>query len=110
MSQILVEKESMEILARAVETASFHLEETACDCVDRSNGHQRGCAGVRYAKEIDKAIAQVKANGDWPLEEGNKTEPPVVKQGTTLCRHGVPTDERCQLCRDELIYIPEEKK
>lgn len=41
-------------LARALHSAALALEEASCTCVDRSEGHQRGCSGVSHAKDYFK--------------------------------------------------------
>jgi hypothetical protein len=41
-------------LAEALAQAAIRLEESACTCQDRSEGHERGCVGVDHAKPFFK--------------------------------------------------------
>jgi hypothetical protein len=43
-------------LADEGKTAAHHLEEAACTCVDRSQGHQSGCRGVKLAAPLRAAL------------------------------------------------------
>ena len=99
-------RESLSIALRALEKGEGYAKRLAFP----QTYEWRVALEETLLKTLREAIVAIKAAGNYIEGSGNKTEPPVVKQGTTLCRHGVPTDERCQLCRDELIYIPEEKK
>lgn len=51
-------KDIVVILLNALKRASADIEEMSCTCVDRSNGHQKDCQGVRNAKDYDKLIAK----------------------------------------------------
>lgn len=43
-------------LRNALKDAALQLEEASCSCVDRSNGHQRGCVGVAQARGYFKLV------------------------------------------------------
>lgn len=41
-------------LAKALHSAAMDLEDASCTCVDRSEGHQPHCVGVRQTKDYFK--------------------------------------------------------
>jgi hypothetical protein len=43
-------KDKVTQLAKALRNAALELEEVACTCIDRSEGHQPKCVGVSNAK------------------------------------------------------------
>jgi hypothetical protein len=48
----------MQELTRALSGAMADAEENGCTCVDRSNGHQRGCVGVNSTKDYAKTLSK----------------------------------------------------
>lgn len=57
----LTEAQKLERLRRALIHAAMSLEEASCTCVDRSDGHQRGCVGVDQAKDYFRLADRARA-------------------------------------------------
>jgi hypothetical protein len=49
-----------EELTKALESASASLLENSCTCVDRSDGHQPDCSGLREVEDHDKLVEKAK--------------------------------------------------
>lgn len=49
-----------EELTKALESASASLLENSCTCVDRSEGHQPDCSGLREVEDHDKLVEKAK--------------------------------------------------
>lgn len=75
-----------EELTKSLESASASLLENSCTCVDRSEGHQPDCSGLREVEDHDKLVEKAKkiltekpASTTFPMEyKGWKIE---IKMG-----------------------------
>ena len=47
-------------LASALSEAAGTIMEGCCSCIDMSNGHQRGCVGVRQAARFNRLATRIK--------------------------------------------------
>lgn len=79
-------KALVEELIQALSEASRRIEETACTCADRSQGHEKICSGATYIAEYESLMAKARkllevkgAGASFPMEyKGWKIE---IKMG-----------------------------
>lgn len=49
-------------MLEALKNGAYAIEESACTCVDRMEGHEKDCSGVKYAAPLYAAIAKAEGN------------------------------------------------
>lgn len=88
-----------EELTKALESASASLLENSCTCVNRSEGHQRDCSGLRAVEDHEKLVEKAKkilsekpASITFPMGyKGWKIE---IKMGHQFGRRGAVANYR----------------